>query len=117
MRLLFAVYIIANVLSLFSVFIDDRQQSCTANPCGEMSKAIKTLQTKVNNLIALVKDALPPKPPARPFSSCKEQYDKGRTGLGRGGDNDDSNTCGNEAAYSPDNGKKHIKAMGYMLVQ
>ena len=28
-----------------------------------------------------------------------------------------SNTCGNEATYSPDNGNKHIKAMGYILVQ
>ncbi|XP_078351725.1 uncharacterized protein LOC144636394 [Oculina patagonica] len=28
-----------------------------------------------------------------------------------------SNTCGNLAAYSPDNGDKNIKAMGYILVQ
>ena len=28
-----------------------------------------------------------------------------------------SNTCGNVAAYSPDNGDKIIKAMGYILVQ
>ena len=37
-----------------------------------------------------------------------------RIGLGTGGSPDDSNTCGNEA---PDNGDKHIKAMGYILVQ
>ena len=36
--------------------------NCTANHCGEITKAIKTLETKVDNLIALVKDALPPKP-------------------------------------------------------
>ena len=32
---------------------------------------------------------------------------------------DDSNTCGNEALaqYDADNGNKHIKAMGYILVQ
>ena len=30
---------------------------------------------------------------------------------------DDSNACGNEAKWSPDNGEKHIKAMGYILVQ
>ena len=53
MRLLCAVHLIANVLMLFAVFSDARQQSCTA---------IKTLETKVDNLIALVKDALPQKP-------------------------------------------------------
>ena len=40
-----------------------------------------------------------------------------RIGFGTGGLHDDSNTCGNEATYSPDNGHKHIKAMGYILVQ
>ena len=40
-----------------------------------------------------------------------------RIGFGTGGLHDESNTCGNDAAYSPDNGIKHIKAMGYILVQ
>jgi len=40
-----------------------------------------------------------------------------RIGFGTGGHHDDSNTCGNEAAYTADNGDKHIKAMGYILVQ
>ena len=40
-----------------------------------------------------------------------------RIGFGTGGYPDDSNTCGNEALHSPDNGDKHIKAMGYILVQ
>ncbi|XP_068699587.1 uncharacterized skeletal organic matrix protein 5-like [Montipora foliosa] len=40
-----------------------------------------------------------------------------RIGFGTGGLHDDSNTCGNEATYSPDNGNKHIKAFGYILVQ
>ncbi|XP_078360835.1 putative skeletal organic matrix protein 5 isoform X1 [Oculina patagonica] len=40
-----------------------------------------------------------------------------RIGFGTGGSTDDSNTCGNEAAIGPDNGDKHIKAMGYILVQ
>ena len=62
MAFLFAVYFIANVLALFAALSDARQQSCTANHCGEITKAIKTLETKVDNLIALVKDALPPKP-------------------------------------------------------
>ena len=39
-----------------------------------------------------------------------------RIGFGTGGQFDDNNTCGNEAARSPDNGDKHIKAMGYILV-
>ena len=45
-------------------------------------------------------------------SSCDS-----RIGFGTGGYPDDSNTCGNEALHSPDNGDKHIKAMGYILVQ
>jgi len=49
------------------------------------------------------------------------QYDCGscqsRIGFGTGGDHDDSNTCGNQATHSSDNGDKHIKAMGYILVQ
>ena len=40
-----------------------------------------------------------------------------RIGFGTGGKFDDSNTCGNEAKHGPDNGDKHIKAMGYILVQ
>ena len=41
-----------------------------------------------------------------------------RIGFGTGGHpDDDSNTCGNQATHSPDNGNKHIKAMGYILVQ
>ena len=40
-----------------------------------------------------------------------------RIGFGTGGIPDDSNTCGNEAMFMPDNGDKHIKAMGYIPVQ
>ncbi|XP_044183735.1 receptor-type tyrosine-protein phosphatase F-like isoform X1 [Acropora millepora] len=40
-----------------------------------------------------------------------------RIGFGTGGSHDNSNTCGNHATHSPDNGNKHIKAMGYILVQ
>ena len=40
-----------------------------------------------------------------------------RIGFGTGGYHDDSNTCGNEALPSGDNGEKHIKAMGYILIQ
>ena len=40
-----------------------------------------------------------------------------RIGFGTGGLHDNSNSCGNEATYSPDNGEKHIKTMGYILVK
>ena len=40
-----------------------------------------------------------------------------RIGFGTGGYPDDSNTCGNVAGHSPDNGDKSIKAVGYILVQ
>ena len=40
-----------------------------------------------------------------------------RIGFGTGGKHDDSNTCGNQATHGGDNGDKHIKAMGYILVQ
>ena len=40
-----------------------------------------------------------------------------RIGFGTGGDHDDSNTCGNEATWYAVNGDKHIKAIGYILVQ
>ena len=40
-----------------------------------------------------------------------------RIGFGTGGNHDNANTCGNEAKWWPDNGDKHIKGMGYILVQ
>ena len=40
-----------------------------------------------------------------------------RIRFGTAGRPGNSNTCGNEADVSPDNGDKHIKAMGYILVQ
>ena len=40
-----------------------------------------------------------------------------RIGFGTGGTGDDSNTCGNEAKHGGDNGDKHIKTIGYILVQ
>ena len=40
-----------------------------------------------------------------------------RIGFGTGGRHDDSNTCGIDAVAAPDNGDRHIKAMGYILIQ
>ena len=40
-----------------------------------------------------------------------------RIGFGTGGSPNNSTTCRNAATYSPDNGDRNIKAMGYILVQ
>ena len=41
-----------------------------------------------------------------------------RIGFGTGGDPDNTNSCGNEAVIKGgDNGEKHIKTMGYILVK
>ena len=40
-----------------------------------------------------------------------------RIGFGTGGLHDNSNSCGNEARRDSDNRDKHIKTMGYILVQ
>ncbi len=40
-----------------------------------------------------------------------------RIGFGTGGYPDNSNTCGNTAKWSADNGDQFITAMGYILVQ
>ena len=40
-----------------------------------------------------------------------------RIGFGTGGKHDKNNSCGNEATHNSDNGDKHIKRMGYILVQ
>ena len=40
-----------------------------------------------------------------------------RVGFGTGGRPEYANTCGNEAIVSGDNGEKHIKAIGYIMIQ
>ena len=47
--------------------------------------------------------------------NCKSS--DSRIGFGTGGKHDYNNTCGNEAMHDVDNGDRHIKAMGYILVQ
>ena len=50
------------------------------------------------------------------YSDCRTC--DSRIGFGTGGYRANNNTCGNEASVlGPDNGEKHIKAMGYILVQ
>ena len=52
---------------------------------------------------------------------CNQENDcsspDSRIGFGTGGYPDDFNTCGNAAAFWPDNGDESIKAVGYILVQ
>ena len=53
---------------------------------------------------------------------CNQENDcstcDSRIGFGTGGRPDNSSTCGNEASnHNPDNKVKHIRAMGYILVQ
>ena len=45
------------------------------------------------------------------------RYCDSRIGFGTGGKHDNNNTCGNEARHGGDKGNKHIKVMGYILVQ
>ena len=40
-----------------------------------------------------------------------------RIGFGSGRHPDGTNTCGIDATWYPDNGDKHIKVMGYILIQ
>lgn len=40
-----------------------------------------------------------------------------RIGFGSGGYPDDTNTCGIDAQTYVDNGERHIKVMGYILIQ
>ena len=40
-----------------------------------------------------------------------------RIGFGTGGKHDNTNSCGNEATRNSDNGDKHIKTMGYIMLQ
>ena len=40
-----------------------------------------------------------------------------RIEFGTGGHPDDTNVCGNEADWNPDNGDNNIKGIGYILVQ
>ena len=46
---------------------------------------------------------------------CTNTYS--RIGFGSGGHPDDSNTCGINAQNYVDNGPRHIKVMGYILIQ
>ena len=75
----------------------------TATKKGSMSFVVRIKILKPELVVSNNEDAC---------SKCNS-----RIGFGTGGSPDDSNSCGNEAGVSPDNGYKHIKAMGYILVQ
>ena len=109
--------------SLFSLIADGkyRATSLGRNTWKSLIGSQASLQPNCNKegFNAVGDDARQSK--ARIGITANQQNDCGscdsRIGFGTGGLHDDSNTCGNEATYSPDNGDKHIKAMGYILVQ
>ena len=109
--------------SLYSLIANGkyRETSLGRNTWKEMVGANASLQKNCNkegfNVLCQATDS----PKARIGIVSNQQNDcntcNSRIGFGTGGKPDDSNTCGNEANLSPDNGVKHIKAMGYILVQ
>ncbi|PFX16290.1 Carboxypeptidase N subunit 2 [Stylophora pistillata] len=110
--------------SLYSLIADGkyRETSLGRDKWKEILGANASLQTNCNkegfNVVCEAKDS----PKARIGIVSNQQNDcytcNSRIGFGTGGPPDNSNTCGNEAnSFSPDNGIKQIKAMGYILVQ
>ena len=109
--------------SLYSLIANGkyRETSLGRNTWKKMVGANASLQKNCNkegfNVVCQATDS----PKARIGIVSNQQNDcnicNSRIGFGTGGKPDDSNTCGNEANLSPDNGVKHIKAMGYILVQ
>ena len=109
--------------SLYSLIADGnyRATSLGRNTWKSLLGSSASLQSMCNkegfNIVGPNADS----PRARIGIVANEQNDcnspDSRIGFGTGGSPDDSNTCGNEAMHGGDNGDKHIKAMGYILVQ
>ena len=78
------------------------QYNCTREGFNTMSDGIDGSKARIGII-------------ADDTSDCR--WGDSRIGFGTGGEPDHNNTCGNEATWSPDNGDKHIKGMGYILVQ
>ena len=108
--------------SLFSLIADGkyRATSLGRNTWKSLVDPRASLQLNCNKEGFNVGDS-PSHSKARIGITANEQNHCGscdsRIGFGTGGFSDDSNTCGNQATHLPDNGNKHIKAMGYILVQ
>ena len=109
--------------SLYSLIADDiyRATSLGRNTWKALIGSQASLQTNCNKEGFNVVSPTTSQTKARIGIISNQEDDcntcDSRIGFGTGGTHDDSNTCGNEATYSPDNGNKHIKAMGYILVQ
>ena len=111
--------------SLFSLIADGkyRATSLGRNAWKRLIGSLASLQPNCNKegFNAAIMGSSPHHSKARIGITANQENHCGscdsRIGFGTGGVFDDSNTCGNEAAHSPDNGDKHIKAMGYILVQ
>ena len=109
--------------SLFSLIADGKYHATSLgrNTWKSLVGSRASLQRNCNKEGFNVVGDSPRQSKARIGITANEQNDCGscdsRIGFGTGGRPDDSNTCGNQATYSPDNGNKHIKAMGYILVQ
>ena len=108
--------------SLYSLIADGqyRETSLGRDTWKSLIGSEASLQLKCNKegFNAVVKDQLSK---ARIGIIANNQNDckscDSRIGFGTGGSPDHSNTCGNTAKHGGDNGDKHIKALGYILVQ
>ena len=109
--------------SLFSLIADGKYHATSLgrNTWKSLVGSRASLQRNCNKEGFNVVGDSPRQSKARIGITANEQNDCGscdsRIGFGTGGLHDDANTCGNEATHSPGNGNKHIKAMGYILVQ
>ena len=113
----------ANANSLYSLIADGhyRATSLGRNTWKSLIGSQASLQTKCNKEGFNVAANYPSHARARIGILGNNENDcttcDSRIGFGTGGKHDDTNTCGNEASAGGDNGDKHIKAMGYILVQ
>ena len=109
--------------SLYSLIADGkyRATSLGRNTWKRLIGSEASLQTACNKQGFNALCSGPTSSKARIGIISNNEYDcsscNSRIGFGTGGGADNSNTCGNEAKWFADNGDKHIKAMGYILVQ
>lgn len=110
--------------SLYSVIADNRSRSTSLG--RDMWKTLIGPQASLQSFcnkegFNVVSSVNPQQSKARIGIISNQQNEcntcDSRIGFGTGGLHDDSNSCGNEATRLPDNGEKHIKTMGYILVK
>ena len=112
-----------NANSLYSLIADDhyRPTSLGRGTWKSLIGSQASLQTHCNKEGFNVKSIIVSYAKARIGIVANNENEcrscNSRVGFGTGGYNDDHNTCGNEAIASADGGDKHIKTMGYILVQ